>query len=136
MIIPHHREHAGKLSNHQDPSQKIRFQKRLLMKKPVSTSYNPVCHSYHLEGKIVRPHLTKNHFQWSKRTSQMEHNCRTNFRPRKQTTLVQHLVTTRNQIPKPRLNPSTINSGKLHPIFQSKPLAVYMPVYTQENIDR
>ena len=92
------------------------FKKRLLMTTPVSTSRNLFCHSYKLEGNIVRPHRTKTHFRWKKRTIQMDHNCRTNCKPWKRTALGLHLVTTGKQSPKPRLNPSAINYGLLHPI--------------------
>ena len=79
---------------------------------------NPVGHLDQQERNILHPHLTKTHFWWSERTSLMEHNCRTNYRPHKHTTLGQHLGTTINPIPKPRLNTSAINSVQIHPVHR------------------
>ena len=55
---PQHCEHAGKLSNHQDPNQKRWLQKRLLTTIPVSTIRNQVCHSDCFKWNIVPNHIT------------------------------------------------------------------------------
>ena len=114
--FPQHCEYTGKLSNHQDTNQKRRFQKCLLTTKIVSTSHNSVGHTDQLEGNNERTNLTKTHFWWSKWTSRMEHNIRTNCRPRRRNAFVWQLGTTINLIPEPRLYFPAINSGNLHPV--------------------
>ena len=114
--------------------QKRQFQNPLLMKTLFSTGSNLVVHSDQLERNIVRPYLSNTSFWWSKRTSQMVHNRQTSCRPRRCTTLGQKLETMRNPSPKPRLDPSAMNSGRLHPVRPEKALAVAILVNPQGKI--